>query len=1168
MRTVLDPLERKRRKRLYNRKKQQLYRQNAIDEIKCLQEEAYRLEISLREALRNHCPPTCLPWRDVAIALADEQQLSQAKQQTLQEKKEKNEKLLASMVAWVNLQRGLGQSVPYPTHSWRNVTLMASPDTRKHGFDWISQQVLYNTDRMLYKFKFDTNATKAREEFIVDSESENCLEYIWIYHKAFKNTMSAHCDYVRTRLTRWLGGGLWSQNGCLQLLDTKLVGEIDPKMMYIQSNGYSKASSHYMLYRECTVSKDRVVFVGQNFHDDELFPTPSWMCNRTFWVVLDRIDENTILQRMILQRSQHFTKDGFVSLEEEAKLWGYNLDHKSNKVINFQHNLTQLQKNIHTNAWGTFPIALKALTNGSHSCFQVSVPSSASASWVAIAIASSGSMVTSPVGNSVIYDTSAQKPQLYEIQTYKKDGTMLAKDQSPIVIHSASTSNGAVAFTFERANAVVIASDVAITPDAYSIINWAYGTSKWPSMHEARGSSKVGIKTAVETSSLCDLPAFQSMVLTTLGNGPMQIKSLTDGTNTCFEVNIPASASASWMAISIASSSKMVTNPIGNTVLYDNTAKAPQLYEIQTYKKDGTVLAKNQSTLTIKAASSTNGALAFTFMRSNKVMIASDVAIMPDAYNTINWAYGSSKWPSMHEGRGSANVVIKTFSASTNGSLPNLPNVDNSDDSQRIITYTEVITAAAFLLIIILGLIVTHVGQWHILNHSTVCLPPKKNSWYSGIQQSLADIKLGECIVFIIYLIALCAVSFSVHLKFSTALPLQSFVLVSGHLGLVNLMLILLPVARGRHWELFFGISHERILKFHRALGRVFILLVTIHLVLCLYKGGSVLYNKPYGTQQAVPLYGFIAFIAFASMGLMAFGPIRRKCYEVFYYYHRFTAIVGIVFAVLHAPSIFIAMVFPVAVYVINSLWRFGSLFNSHHGTLTTHSDGTTIITLASTQKTQKWAQTMNPCAFFFVNVPCVSRVEWHPFSAIANAEGTSISFCTKAQYNNGFVDKLHFKAQSGRHIDPSSSVDVQVRLEGPYGKSSVLLFQYDICVLVAGGIGITPMLNIINQMRQNQSKPLQKLVLHWIVREPKDLLCADPLMYPLPVHVETHFVVTKAQASGGIINMAGESVAYTSVKPVMDEIINRERFPRRRVCILSCGPAGLVRDVQIQADV
>ncbi|EQC25678.1 hypothetical protein SDRG_16464 [Saprolegnia diclina VS20] len=812
---------------------------------------------------------------------------------------------------------------------------------------------------------------------------------------------------------------------------------------------------------------------------------------------------------------------------------------------------------------GTGPLTMKAITNGTDSCFQVSVPASASVAWASIAIASSPKMVTSPIGNVVIYDANAPAPQLYEMLSYKKAGTVLATDQSPVVAKAASVVNGAMTFIFERSNGVKIASDVAIVPDAYSTINWAYGLTKWPSMHEGRGSAQVAIKAAA--ASVCESPAFAAAPLATLGSGPMQIKALTDGTDTCFEVSMPASTPASWIAIAIASSSAMVTSPIGNTVIYDSTAKAPQLYEMMSYKKAGTVLAKDQSPLNVVSASAVNGALTYTFLRPNAVKIASDVAVLPDAYNIINWAYGTAQWPSMHQGRGSANVVVKSVTASNAGGN-SLPTIDNASASLRVITYTDVITAVAFMVMLLLGVIVTHVGRWHILNHSSVCAPPT-SGYCMGFRTTLADLKLGECIVLIVYLLTLCVVSFSVHVKFANALPGQSLVLVTGHLGLVNLMLILLPVARGQHWEIVFGISHERILKFHKGLGRSFVLLCALHFALSLNQGGSATYAEPYGTQEAIPLYGFVSFIAFASMGLLAFEKLRRQYYEVFYWHHRASAVVGLVFAVLHAPAILIAMLFPLVVYVLNSLWRFAAYFASHAATLETHSDGTTVITLASTLKTAKYAQTMNTCAFFYLNIPTLSGVQWHPFSAIATPDGSSIGFCVKALSKGSFVDAVHVRARGALEVDPALA-HIRVRVEGPYGKASVLLHQYDVVVLVAGGIGVTPMLNIINQDRHKRlSKPTQRLVFHWIVREPHQLLCADPLMYPLPSHVESHFVVTSASASGGILNMAGESVAYSSEKPRMDEIINRERYSRRRVCILACGPLGLVKDAQIQAD-
>ncbi|KDO24140.1 hypothetical protein SPRG_10567 [Saprolegnia parasitica CBS 223.65] len=353
MRRPVDPAERKRRKRIYNRQKQQIYRQNTLDEIRALQALVPELEAQLHALQQQQPPSTCLPWRDVALALHDGTQTSHADNSELIAKKSTNRTLLRAMVTWVATQRGLAATPRCTTPSWRHVTLLAAPDARKLGVDWITQHVLHNTDRILAQYGLPSTADVPGVLHLEGIQDE-CMQYTIVDQKTYPASLSAHAAFVRAKLASWLHGNLVGHRDALDLLDTNLVHEVDPRLLYIHSQSVAQGSSHYMLFRECHVSESRIVFVGQNIHDDEALPKQALTCNRTFWVVLDRCDDGRVTQRMVLQRSQHYTKDGFVSLDEEAHLWGCDLRHcttDDEKAARFQSELTALQTKMHRLAW-------------------------------------------------------------------------------------------------------------------------------------------------------------------------------------------------------------------------------------------------------------------------------------------------------------------------------------------------------------------------------------------------------------------------------------------------------------------------------------------------------------------------------------------------------------------------------------------------------------------------------------------------------------------------------------------------------------------------------------------------------------------------------------------------------------------------------------------------
>ncbi|CAK4084706.1 unnamed protein product [Aphanomyces euteiches] len=696
-------------------------------------------------------------------------------------------------------------------------------------------------------------------------------------------------------------------------------------------------------------------------------------------------------------------------------------------------------------------------------------------------------------------------------------------------------NNKEMAISAADANAIELPNAASTSPSA--------ATS--PAASSAAGNASA---TLTGPSVPCTEASLASTTAVPLG--ALSIKTLVSGPTACIQVSIPASKSAKWFGISIGRSAKMVSTPSSNAVIFDSTTNKASLVVLGNYDTSSITPEKDQSPLTFVATSSTNDAVSFTFSRSVAAVAPSDVAIDTGA-TTINWAFGSSAWPSVHDDRGSGNVVFgsSTVLAAT---------------SARVTTYTLAIAGITLGVMVLLGIIATHGGRWRLVNLYAP-LPPVKtrSALLSSVVEPLADLKVGEYIVIVVFGLGLLAVSLSIQHQFNGDDTARHLRLISGHLSLVSLMFVLLPVARGEHWEWIFGISHERILKFHRMLGRLFVVMMFGHLILTL-KVTRVDVLTAFGTQEVVPLYGFIAFVSFASMSVLAIPIVRRRWYELFLYHHRLAAIIGLVFALLHSQVVRFAMLFPLTIFGFSLLLRVQAFFNRYQARVTSFAPNSVVMELPATKQTKDWVHSMNPCAFFWINVPSVSLFEWHPFSAIITPDGQSIAFCIKAQTRRGFVDKVVAKV----HNAPDEPLTVLVN--GPYGKPAVNLALYDEVILVAGGIGITPMLNLVNRFRVMEFVS-QRFQLHWAVRHPQELLTADSLMFatPFPDGVKAKFYASQAMADGSIANNSspGGTVAYVKGRPVMEEILynSNAQDNQRRVCVLACGPPALVQEAQIQ---
>ncbi|EQC30787.1 hypothetical protein SDRG_11548 [Saprolegnia diclina VS20] len=663
-------------------------------------------------------------------------------------------------------------------------------------------------------------------------------------------------------------------------------------------------------------------------------------------------------------------------------------------------------------------------------------------------------------------------------------------------------------------------------------------------MWTARVLSLLGIA-SLAAADACASASFNATASVAISSS-IAVRSLVVGAEACFQVTC-TEASAQWVSIGFAASSKMVNSPITNAIVFTSTSASVQLYALGDYSASGITLQGDQSAITVAHASSVNGVASFTFSRA-LASSSADVALTDGGATTVLWAYGTSAWPAYHAERGAARLVLSSAVG---------PAQVFAAASTVVTTYTVIIVAAAFVTLVAMGLIATHAGEWRIINHKTLLAPPSASHVLDTVLRPLADVKVGEWLVVTVYIAMLTIIGASIKHQFVGASVNRTASLVTGHLALSHLMLLLLPVARGKHWELAFGIGPERILKFHRALGRVGVVLMLVHLLLNVVNT-NVTTSTAVGTQEAVPLYGFLAFLAFASMGLIAFEPIRRRWYEAFLYFHRVAALAGIVLAMLHSTAVVYGMIFPLVIYGLSALGRLRAFFNRFEATVDANAHDTVTLLLPSTTKTKHWAASMNPCAFFYVCVPSISATEWHPFSAIVSPKQDSIGFCIKAPKKGSFGDKVCHAA--------AASPTLTVLVGGPYGKLSVDIAKYDRVVMVCGGVGVTPMLSLVNQSRDDKRHRDGKFVLHWVVRSPSDLLMADSLMHPLPHHATSKLYVSTATAAGSARSLSGEDISFVPGRPVLDEILNLERFLGEKVCVLACGPPSLVADVQRQA--
>ncbi|RHY15985.1 hypothetical protein DYB36_008072 [Aphanomyces astaci] len=621
--------------------------------------------------------------------------------------------------------------------------------------------------------------------------------------------------------------------------------------------------------------------------------------------------------------------------------------------------------------------------------------------------------------------------------------------------------------------------------------------------------------------------------------GPMSMRTFVKGPTMCAQVTFPnAAATVRWVAVGFAKTAYMVNNPVTNVVVLNAATAITSLHLMQSYESVP-VQPGVPSILQTQGSVTSGGAISFTFERPLASSTPFDVALDPAAMTNVLWGYGTYTWPAKHIECGDVQVTLAS-----------------STIVVKSVAYTPItpaIIVVTFAVMMGFGLLSTYETTWRRWSQAAVIAPSKRASPFRA-----NPLKVGEAVVVLVYVGGGVVVCSNVYTTFIDHSELHRWSLALGHLALQSLAFLLLPVARGQHWELVFGTSHERLLKFHRWLGLFCVVTSTAHLVLSVANRVTVATVEPYGSQEAVPLFGLLAYVAFASMALLAFEPIRRAMYEVFYYYHRVASVVGLCFVMLHSSTVQFTMLFPLIVYGVSALGRVSAYWNHHDAAIAVDGSTSVVVTLPATAQTTKWATEVHPCAFFWVNVPAISLLQWHPFTAIITRDGKSISFCMKSMGAGGFVDRVVLHAATVQTLG--------VLVGGPYGKPSIELETFDVLVMVAGGVGITPILSVINRFSQTTTGT-RTLHLFWVVRSAQDLLVAEGLMFPLPENVRATFYVSQAREDGTVrCRRSSDSVTYVHGKPVMGDIINNTRYlsvNATSVGVLACGPPSLVQEAQ-----
>ncbi|KAF5464327.1 hypothetical protein F2P56_014411 [Juglans regia] len=387
----------------------------------------------------------------------------------------------------------------------------------------------------------------------------------------------------------------------------------------------------------------------------------------------------------------------------------------------------------------------------------------------------------------------------------------------------------------------------------------------------------------------------------------------------------------------------------------------------------------------------------------------------------------------------------------------------------------------------------------------------------------VSGIELGFFIMFI----ALLVWSFATYLrnKFAKITPssaakngeevwqskLDTAGLILGLVGNLCLAFLFFPVTRGSSVLPIFGLTSEGSIKYHIWLGHIVMTFFTAHGTCFLVYWAltnnisQMLHWEKTGVSNVA---GELALLAGLAMWFTTFPRIRRKFFELFFYTH-YLYILFMIFFILHVGFTFCTMMLPsFYLFVVDRYLRFLQSRQNVRLISARVLPGQTL----ELNFAKSLGLRYNPLSVVFINVPTISKLQWHPFTVTSNSNLEDDKLSVVVKGDGSWTKKLYHMLSSPTN---NSLHRLEVSVEGPYGPASTDFFRFDTLVMVSGGSGITPFISIIRELMFMSNTPMNckipKVILISAFKNSSDLTMLD-LILPISATPASSDMISKLQ--------------------------------------------------------
>ncbi|KAL7233183.1 hypothetical protein ACSBR1_016919 [Camellia fascicularis] len=283
--------------------------------------------------------------------------------------------------------------------------------------------------------------------------------------------------------------------------------------------------------------------------------------------------------------------------------------------------------------------------------------------------------------------------------------------------------------------------------------------------------------------------------------------------------------------------------------------------------------------------------------------------------------------------------------------------------------------------------------------------------------------------------------------------------LTLGLVGNICLAFLFFPVTRGSSLLPIFGLSPEASIKYHIWLGHITMVLFTSHGVF--YIIYWVVANRfsevlKWSTIRVSNVAGELSLLFGLFLWVTTYPRIRQKMFELFFYTHHLY-ILFMIFYIFHLGFSYSYTILPgFYLFMVDRFLRF---LQSRQGV---HLVSARVMSCETVELncSKSRALSYTPTSIIFINVPSISRLQWHPFtiSSSSNLEPDELSIIIKNE--GSWSEKLYQMLSSPSPVD-----HLRMSIEGPYGPISTDFLRHDMLVMVSGGSGIAPFISITRDL-------------------------------------------------------------------------------------------------------